>query len=158
MQQAWDLWLAVWLEYCRGLQNSTEVHLWRQELQHTIIMLNTISRSRLFGISGDFQLKERNLNFLLLNLFLLMLIIIYSLYIAFYDRKYKKQKVKRNGIISIIVISSGVFLSWLTSIYYIGELEIKYLLPILIYAVVTISMIAYACLIKKIYNTKNKCR
>ena len=94
-------------------------------------------------------------NFLLTNIILLLIVVGYCLIAVVFDRKFKKESTKRNCAISIIIISAGAFISIITSTFYLEEWSIKYLLPILVYVLATISMIIYTCLLKKIYLKKN---
>ncbi len=95
-------------------------------------------------------------NYLLTVLIVFFIIVTYCLFVGLYDRQYRKMTKKRNWLIGIITASSGIFSSMITSAYYIDGLNIKYLFPILLFAMATVAVIAYACLLKKIYATKNK--
>ena len=95
-------------------------------------------------------------NYLLTLLSVAFIIVAYCLLVGLYDRQYRKMKKKRDWLIGIIIVSSGIFSAMITSSYYIDGWNIKYLAPILLFAVATVAVIAYTCLLKKIYAAKSK--
>lgn len=95
-------------------------------------------------------------SFLLSLLSVSFIIVIYCLFVGLYDRQYRKMTKKRDGLIGIITGSLGIFSAMITSSYYIDGLNIKYLAPILLFSVATVAVIAYTCLLKKIYAAKSK--
>ena len=95
-------------------------------------------------------------NYLLTLLSVAFIIVAYCLFVGLYDRQYRKMKEKRDWLIGIIVVSAGVFSATVTSSYYLDGWNIKYLAPILLFAVATAAVIAYTCLLKKIYVVKSK--
>ena len=95
-------------------------------------------------------------NYLLSLLSVTLIIVAYCLFVGLYDRQYRKMSKKKDWLIGIIVASSGIFSAMITSSYYIDGWNIKYLVPILLFAVATASVIAYTCLLKKIYAAKRK--
>ena len=95
-------------------------------------------------------------NYLLTLLSVALIIAAYCLFVGLYDRQYRKMKKKRDWLIGIIVGSSGIFSAMITSSYYIDGWNMKYVAPILLFAVATVAVIAYTCLLKKIYAAKSK--
>ncbi len=95
-------------------------------------------------------------NYLLTSLSVALIIVVDCLFVGLYDRQFKKLTKKRDWLIGIIVVSSGIFSAMITSSYYIDGWSIKYLAPILLFAVATAAVIAYTCLLKKIYAAKSK--
>ena len=97
-------------------------------------------------------------NYLLTLLSVALIIVVYGLFVGLYDRQYKSMAKKRNLLVGIIVVSSGIFSAMITSSYYIDGLNIKYLAPILLFVVATAALVIYTCLLKKIYAKKTKIR
>lgn len=95
-------------------------------------------------------------SYLLTVLFVSLIVAAYCLFVGLYDRQYKNLKKKRDWLIGIITFSAGIFSATITSAYYIDGWEIKYLAPILVFAVATAAVIVYTCFLKKIYAAKNK--
>lgn len=95
-------------------------------------------------------------NYFLTFLSVALIIVGYCLFMGLYDRQYKKMTKKRDWLISIILVSSGIFSAMITSSYYIDGWNKKYLAPILLFAVATVAVIVYTCFIKKIYAAKSK--
>lgn len=97
-------------------------------------------------------------NYLLTLLSVALIIVVYCLFVGLYDGQYKNMIKKRDWLIGIIVGSSGIFSAMITGSYYIDGLDIKYLTPVLLFAVATAAVITYTCLLKKIYAaiSKNK--
>ncbi len=95
-------------------------------------------------------------SYLLTVLFVSLIVAAYCLFVGLYDRQYNNLKKKRDWLIGIITFSSGIFSATITSAYYIDSWEIKYLAPILVFAVATAAVIVYTCFLKKIYAAKNK--
>lgn len=95
-------------------------------------------------------------NYLLQLLWVFLIIVAYCLFVGLYDRQYQNMPKKRDWLIGIIVVSAGIFSATITSSLYFDGWGIKYLAPILLYAAATAAVIAYTCLLKKIYAVKSK--
>ena len=95
-------------------------------------------------------------NYLLTLLAVALIIVAYGLVVGLYDRQYKNMAKKRDWLIGVIAASAGIFSAMITSSYYIDGPNIKYLAPIILFAVATAAVIVYACLLKKIYAAKSK--
>ncbi len=95
-------------------------------------------------------------NYLLSLLSVAFIIVIYCLFVGLYDRQYRNMTKKRDWLIGIIIVSFGIFSAVITSSYYLDGWNIKYLAPILLFAVSTLAVIVYTCLLKKIYAAKSK--
>ena len=95
-------------------------------------------------------------NYLLTLLSVFIIIAVDCLFVGLYDRQYKNMAKKRDWLIGIIVVSTGIFSGLITSAYSIDGWRIGYLAPILLFAVATLAVIAYTCLLKKIYAAKSK--
>ena len=85
-----------------------------------------------------------------------VIIAAYCLFAGLYDRQYKKFTKKRDWLIGVITLSAGIFSGTFTSAYYLDGWNVKYLAPILLFSVATAAVIAYTCLLKKIYAAKGK--
>ena len=57
-------------------------------------------------------------NYLLTLLSVALIIVTYCLFVGLYDREYNKMTQKREWLIGIIVVSSGIFSAMITSSYY----------------------------------------
>lgn len=82
------------------------------------------------------------------------IIVVSCLFVGLYDRQYRNMQRKRDWLIGVITVSAGIFSAVLTSAYYMDGWSLKYLAPILLFAAATAAVIAYTCLLKKIYTAK----
>lgn len=95
-------------------------------------------------------------NYLLTLLSVAFIIVAYCLFVGLYDRQYRKLTQKRDWLLGILIASLGIFSAMITSSYYFEGWSIKYLAPILLFAVATAAVIVYICFLKKIYAAKGK--
>lgn len=101
--------------------------------------------------------RERTVtNFLLTLLVVFSIIAAYCLFVGLYDRQFKSLTKKRDWLVGIVVVSSGIFSAMITSAYYIDGWNMRYLAPILLFAAATAAVVAYICLLKKIYAARKR--
>ena len=93
-------------------------------------------------------------SYLLSMLLVFSIVVTYCLFVGLYDRRYEKPAKKRDWLIGIVTIALGIFSGDIASAYYLDGWSVKYLAPVLIFAVATAAVIVYICLLKRIYAAK----